>query len=111
MAAISPETPKLPPVRTIALAAKVEGRVIAVGGVAMFPNGMNIAFTDISDEARKYPVSIHRAGLKAIALAKKQGIKHLTTSGMSNPASERWLLRLGFHRVETDGAPIYVADL
>ena len=111
MAAISPDTPKLPPVRTIALAAKVDGRVIAVGGIAMYPNGVNAAFTDISDEARKYPVSIHRAGLRAIALAKKQGVKRLMASGQSHPASERWLFRLGFRRQETDGAPIYVADL
>jgi N-acetylglutamate synthase-like GNAT family acetyltransferase len=111
MAAISPETPACPPVRTIAIAAKVDGHVVGLGGVASFPNGIHVAFTDISDEARKYPVSIHRAGLRAVALAKKHGIKRLQASGVSHPASERWLLRLGFRRVETDGAPIYVADI
>lgn len=111
LAARSDWTPAVPPVRSIALVGKVDGRAVAIGGVAFFKNGQNVAFCDITDEGRKYPLSIHRAGLAAIALAKEHGLKHLVATGESNVASQRWLVRLGFKPVLTGYGVNYVLEL
>lgn len=107
----SESTPRAPPMRVVALAAKVEGRVVGIGGIAFYKNGQNVAFADITDEARKYGPAIHRAGRAAISLAKSRGIKRLVAIGESNPASSRWLIRLGFRPVDIDGVRNYVLDL
>ena len=111
LAAVSENTPAVPPVRVLALAAKVDGRVIGIGGVAFFPTGQKVAFADITDEARKYPVSIHKAGLAAIDLARRHGIRQLVATGESHDASRRWLLRLGFLPVDVGAGVNYVRDL
>jgi hypothetical protein len=111
LAARSPHTPAQPPVRVMAIAGKVDGRVIAIGGIAFMPNGQRVAFTDITDEARKYPVTMHKAGLIMLALAKKHGIQRLVARGESHEASERWLLRLGFCKQIVGEATNYVIDL
>ena len=78
LAARSPNTPPLPKVQTIAIAGKVDGRVIAIGGVCFLPNGQRHAFADIGDEARKFPIALHKAALATIALAKQYRVKRLT---------------------------------
>ena len=101
LAARSPNTPAVPPVRTIAIAGKVGDRVIAIGGVAIWPNGVKQAFADIGPEARSYPVTLHRAALQAIELARKHNIRQLrAVAHEPRDAAVRWLLRLGFKLVE-----------
>ena len=111
LSARSPNTPSTPPVRMLALTAKVGDRVIGIGGVAFFKTGQKVAFADITDEARKYPITIHKAGLATLALAKKHGLKQLVATGESHDASLRWLLRLGFIPVETGAGTNYVLNL
>lgn len=104
LAARSPNTPHVPRVQTIAIAGKVDGRVIAIGGVCFLPNGQRQAFADIGDEARKYPLALHKAALATIALAKKYRIKQLTAVAAEPlEAAERWLLRLGFQKEPGSG--------
>lgn len=101
LATRSPHTPGAPPVRVIAIAGKVDGRVIAIGGIAIWPNGVKHAFADIGPEARKYPIAIHKAGLATIALAKKHGMRELrAVAAEPKDVALRWLLRLGFTPVE-----------
>jgi len=111
LAARSEFTPRTPPVRVLALAAKVDGRVIGIGGVAFYGNGQKVAFADISEEARGYPVSIHKAGRATLALAKKHGLTQLVATGDSHDASKRWLERLGFRPVEIGGRINHVLEL
>lgn len=111
LASRSKNTPAIPPVRVLALAAKVDGRVIGIGGIAFLRTGQKMAFADITDEARNYPVAIHKAGRAALDLAKRHGIKQLVAVGESHEASKRWLLRLGFEPVEVSGTVNYVIDL
>lgn len=111
LAAVSKKTPAAPPMRMLALAAKVDGRVIGIGGIAFNRYGQKVAFADITEEARKYPVSIHKAGLAAIALAKKQGLKQLVATGESHEASVRWLIRLGFRPVAVGNEVNFVLDI
>lgn len=110
LAARSPNTPFLPKVQTIAIAGKVDGRVIAIGGVCFLPNGQRQAFADISDEARKYPIACHKAALATIALARQHKIWRLTATTSSGLERDlRWLLRLGFRPEE--GTTNFVLDL
>jgi hypothetical protein len=110
LAARSPNTPPLPKVQTIAIAGKVDGRVIAIGGVCFLPNGQRQAFADVTDEAREHPIALHKAALATIALARKHKIWRLTATTSSGLDRDlRWLLRLGFR--PEDGTTNFVLDL
>lgn len=112
LAARSADTPSAPPVRVMAIAGKVDGRVIAIGGVAFWPNGVRQAFADIGPEARQYPVTLHKAGLAVIDLARRYKVRQLrAVAAEPKEAAERWLLRLGFAPVEIGGETNYVLEL
>ena len=112
LSARSQHTPARPPLRVMAIAGRVDGRTIAIGGVMFHPNGVKHAFADIGDEARKYPIALHKAGLAIIELAKAQKVKQLVAvSDDLNEAAERWLLRLGFVPVRIGAEINYVLDL
>jgi len=96
--------------RAIIVAAKIEGRVIGIGGVAFFPGKIALAFADMSEEARHYPVSIHKAGRMALELARKQGVRRIVATATTVEAGPRWLLRLGFVKVAQDEVDVYVFD-
>lgn len=101
LAARSANTPRVPPVRVFAIAGKVDGKVIAIGGVAVWSNGVKHAFADIGPEARKYPVTLHKAGLAVISLAKKHNMRELrAVAAEPKDVAIRWLVRLGFRPVE-----------
>jgi len=104
--------PAVIPTRMIVLAAKLEGHVLGIGGVALYPNGVQYAFVAASEEAKKYPVAFHRAGKAALELFRKRGIKRVVaTARTSGITGERWLLRLGFEKVTFDGEDAYVIVL
>lgn len=112
LAARSEHTPAVPPVRVIALAGKVDGRVIAIGGIAIWPNGLRQAFADIGPEARSYPVALHKAGLAVIKLARQHGMRQLlAVAAEPKEAAERWLQRLGFTPVQVGEEVTHVLEL
>jgi hypothetical protein len=98
--------------RVRALAGKVDGRVVAIGGIAFAEDGMTrIAFCDLSDEARLYPLSMHKAARMTMAMAMKLGIKRLVaTTETNHPAARRWLERLDFSPRMVGGVRVYVRD-
>ena len=96
--------------RAIVVAAKIDGRVIGVGGVAFFPGKIALAFADMSEEARQYPVSIHKAGRMALELARKQGVRRIVATATTVEAGPRWLLRLGFVKLTEGKVEVYVND-
>lgn len=99
----------LPPYRVRAFVGEIDGVALGVGGLAYLPDGSVLAFCDLKDEARRYPVALHRAGLATLRFAAELGIKKiLATADNMQPAAERWLLRLGFAPVEIDGLKVFI---
>lgn len=101
---------KTPPVRVLAYVGEVDGRVICVGGVAFYADGQRIAFCDIDDEGRKYPLSLHRGAKMAIAAAHRFGVRKIIVcqKGM-HEKTPRWLAHLGFRPMQVAGEMVYAS--
>lgn len=86
------------PIRVLAMTGRVGGKVIAVGGIALYANGGRLAFCDISDEGRKFPLSLHRGAKMVLQEAKRFGIKRIVVEadGHNHDKTPGWLLHLGF---------------
>lgn len=100
------------PVRVFGYTGSVGGKVLAVGGIAIYPNGARIAFCDISDEGRRYPLSLHRGAKIVLEQARKMGIKrigvHLDDNHEKTP---NWLKHLGFRlEVVNEGDLAFILD-
>jgi hypothetical protein len=87
-----------PPVRIIAYTGRVDGRVIAVGGIGIYENGARTAFCDVSDEGRKYPLSLHRAAILVLKKAQRLGIRTIfvVDEERVHQKTPNWLRHLGF---------------
>jgi hypothetical protein len=96
--------------RVRALAGKIDGRVVAVGGIEIRPDGTRVAFFDRSDEISKYPITMHRAARMVMDMAAKLGVKKLVATASDHPAAKRWLARLNFEPQNIDGNIVYVRD-
>lgn len=97
------------PYRVRAIAAEIDGRVIGVGGLAYLPNGTVGCFVHAIDEARRYKVAMHRAGLQALQMARETGVRRMVA--MADPdiaAAVPWLERLGFKEMTVDGGQVWV---
>lgn len=100
------------PARVIAFVGKYDGRVLGFGGVAFFPGGARMAFCDVGDEGRKFPVALHRAALMTIAAAKRAGVRKLVvTEKNMHEKTPNWLKHLGFEKVSGSVETIYVRHL
>lgn len=101
------------PTRFLGYTGRVDGKVIAVGGIALEANGARVAFCDISDEGRAYPLSLHRGAKIVLKQAKKLGIRRIVVleSEEVHPKSPAWLARLGFKRgMVAEGRPAYILE-
>ena len=84
--------------RVRAFAAVQGDEVLGVGGLAFMPDGVVGAFVHAKDEARRFKVAAHKAGLRAMSEARALGLRRVVAIACPNvEASERWLARLGFH--------------
>jgi hypothetical protein len=85
---------ELPPYRVKAFAGIVDGEVVGLAGLA-FPHGspMPIAWADMSDDARRHAVALHKAA-KAFFAGYRGRVACAADPAI--PASRRWLERLGF---------------
>jgi hypothetical protein len=72
----------------------LDGKIIAIGGLA-FVDGYVVAFFDLDDEARKYPVTFHRMARRALREALPRHRFIFSENGRTE-TSRRWLKRLGF---------------
>lgn len=89
--------------------ARIDGRVIAIGGIAMLPDGAHYAFAHLTDEMKAHRFALHRRVLKGIDGARKAGVRRIVaTAETSGEVGERWLMRLGFERRETDGHKVFI---
>lgn len=100
-----------PPVRIRGYCGKVDGRIIGIGGVGTLEDGTRVAFCHLTDEARSYPVALHRIGLKVLRQAREGGARRIIAKAEEgrNRARE-WLLRLGFKPMELNGTEVFVYE-
>lgn len=96
------------PHRIKAITALADGVVLGVGGL-VFKEGTAFAFVAMTDDARKYPMAIHRAGLMAMRMIRDTRLPRVIAQAQpDNPAAERWLVRLGFAPMETAAGRVFV---
>lgn len=99
----------LPPYRVKAWSARLDGRVIGIGGILFLPDGGRYAFVDISDEARKYPKALHQTGLRFMREVRDSNMGTVvatTTTGV--PRANEWLERLGFVGHDVGGMRVFI---
>jgi RimJ/RimL family protein N-acetyltransferase len=97
------------PWRVRAWAVELDGELLGIGGFAYQPNDTIAAFVLKKPGAEKYAVSLHRAGLMAMAEAKRLGYRRVVAlADKTNEAAERWLERLGFQQVMVDNEQAWV---
>jgi RimJ/RimL family protein N-acetyltransferase len=97
------------PWRVKAFAGRVEGKTIGVGGLTHLPDGTVSAFVLLSEQARRYPIALHKAAMMTMNAAIELGFRRVIA--LPDPkieAAERWLLRLGFHIQEIDGHKVAI---
>ena len=89
------------PCRILGFTGSVDGKVIGLGGIAFYANGARVAFCDISDEGRQFPLSLHRAAPMLFDQAKKLGVKRVVVldSAEVHEKTPNWLRHLGFERM------------
>jgi len=102
------------PNRVIAYTGRVDGKVIAVGGIAFYPSGGRVAFCDISDEGRRFPLSLHRGARLVLKEARRFGVKRVVV--MDGPEvhakTPGWLAHLGFRRTLVgEGLPAFILEV
>lgn len=80
------------------------GALLGVGGITSLQNGQMMMFSELTPEAAKHPVSLHRAALLVLKEARSRGVRALYACADLNrsDAAERWLKRLGFTHIEGD---------
>ena len=75
---------------------EVDGRIVGLAGF-VFSQGRWLGFCDLTEEARKYKMTLARAAKRVIAQARMDGIRFIyTESDPTEPTSVRWLTSLGF---------------
>lgn len=97
------------PHRIQAITAELDGKPIGIGGLGFRPDGTVIAFARLSDEFRRYPAAVHRAGRAGMALIRRSGVPVVIAQAQpENPAAERWLQHFGFKPLETARGLVFV---
>lgn len=102
------------PYRVLAYTGTVAGKVIAVGGIAFLKTGAPIAFCDISDEGRKYPLSLHRGAMLVLKEAKRFKVKNIAVTIDENmhEKTPNWLTHMGFKRTLVgEGQPAFWLEI
>lgn len=89
---------KLPPLTTRAVVATHDGKVVGVAGV-MLEHGCWFVFTDISTEISRKQIMY---GVRAFKkMMDGTSLPFITTREESIESSERFLVKLGFKKIET----------
>ena len=97
------------PVRIRAITALIGDRVIGIGGIGYREDGVVIGFAVITEEFRRRPVALHRAGIAMMKIIRDSGVVRVMALADENiAAAGRWLERLGFTPQLEHGRKIYV---
>jgi hypothetical protein len=71
---------------------------LGLGGIGFTPEHKRLAFVFVTDEGRKHPVALHKAGRFVMQQARDMGFARLfAIADPTIEAADRWLERLGFH--------------
>ena len=97
------------PWRIKGLTGFIDGEPVGIGGIAFPPEGGPWVFSSFKEEARAYPIEMHRAGLRLMKELRDQGVHSVrATVDEGIPAAERWLRRLGFKPTDRiDGTVVW----
>jgi N-acetylglutamate synthase-like GNAT family acetyltransferase len=87
---------KAPPTRVRAVTVVDGETLLGIGGLLIHPNGDVWASMVVAPEARRYPVSMHRGGLRLMQIAREAGFSRVFATADDGPRSVAWLERLGF---------------
>lgn len=83
---------------------KVDGKPVALFGLARNMDGRWWAFFDITDEARPYKVTIVKTARTVMDEARKMGLRFVYAfPDPKEPMAVRWMERLGFERDPRSG--------
>lgn len=96
------------PWRVRALTVEHDGRPVGIGGLAFMPDGTVAAFLHAATDARKFRMTVHKAGLRVMREARRLGVRRIVA--LADPeiaAAAPWLKRLGFQETIIDGERIY----
>lgn len=97
------------PFRVWAITGEIGNRVIGIGGLGYIPGGPVAMFAALRPEARRYKIALHKAGLRVLAMARQAGIRRaVAMADCDIEAASRWLLRLGFKPIKTEGEVVYI---
>jgi len=97
------------PFRIKAWAAEHDGKLLGIGGLAFPPSGAVMAFVHVAPGAHRFKVAFHRAGLMAMAEAKRMGLRRVVATAESeHPRATAWLARLGFAPELVDGVTVWI---
>lgn len=102
----------LPPFRVRAFTGLLNGKIIAIGGIAYLPNGAALAFLDANDEARvKAKLSLYKTAKRLVDECKARGITTINArASIDIEAAQRFLLRLGFKLTDPAARVFAYAD-
>jgi hypothetical protein len=74
----------------------LDGKIIAIGGL-LRADGRWFAFLDLTDEARRYKMTLMRTAKRMLAEAREQGVRFIYAERDENePGAAAWLQSLGF---------------
>lgn len=86
-----------PPYRCLAYCVKKDGRVIGLGGFGFPADGPVFIWSELTDELRALPLTLHRLAKKAIRHIEGMGVRVMyATTDVGFEAAERWVEHLGF---------------
>ena len=81
----------------------VDGKIEAFWGLS-FRHGLVVAFCDLNDGARKYPVLMHKTAKALLRQARDDGHRYVWAEiDPQEPLAQKWLARLGFIPAREDG--------
>lgn len=87
------------------IVAERDGEIIGIGSIVYQRGSMHGIRLDIRDEARSYKVTMHRAALQLLDMARRLNIPALAAiRDATEPHSAKWLARLGFEHAGDDEA-------
>ena len=96
--------PKASNWRIKALTVRVDGEIKGIGGFAIMPNGVKIAFLEASEEdCKKYPVTLLRAAKRFFRELDPGIVKLSATCDAARKAASGWLEHLGFKKTGIAG--------
>lgn len=86
-----------------AFVGELDGKIIGIGGLA-FSQGRWFVFCDLTEEARRYKVSIAKTARRVMDEAREMGIQFVYADvDETEPNALRWQKSLGFELDERSG--------